>query len=89
LHFMRVQSGPDLVRPKATGLTNYYFRTSMSFQHPKNQYEIEQQKLREEELHWQQIADKQHFRLQVIQSVLIILAFVAFWSWLIFNPISA
>ena len=61
----------------------------MNSQHPKSQYEYEQQKLREEEENWRHIADKQYFRLQVIQSMLIVLLFVAFWSWLIFMPLSS
>jgi hypothetical protein len=77
------------MRAETNGLTNHYFRPNMSSQYPKSQYELEQKKLREEEEQWRQIADKQHFRLQVVQSALIILAFVAFWSWLIFRPISS
>jgi len=61
----------------------------MNFQQPKNQFEFEQQALREQEERWRELSDKQHFRLQLIQSAVIILAFVAFWSWLIFAPISA
>jgi hypothetical protein len=67
--------------------TNYNFRANMNSQHPKSPYEYEQQKLLEEEEMWRQMADKQYFRLQLTQSVLIILLFVAFWSWLIFMPI--
>jgi hypothetical protein len=61
----------------------------MNSQHPKSPYEIDQQRLREEEEMWRHIAAKQRFRLQVIQSVLIVLLFVAFWSWLIFMPASS
>jgi hypothetical protein len=58
----------------------------MSYQYQEDQYQYEQQQLRNEEQQWRQIADRQHFRLQVIQSILIILVFAAFWSWVIFVP---
>jgi hypothetical protein len=70
---------------------------NMNSQDPKyhSEYELrrmrdeERRRLLEEEDKWRQISDKQHFHLQVIQSVLIVLLFVALWSWLIFMPISS
>jgi hypothetical protein len=74
------------MRAGTTRSTNSNFLTNMSYQYQRNQYQYAQQELRNEEQQWREIADSQHFRLLVIQSVLVILAFVAFWSWVIFVP---